>query len=728
VKKLSFCLLLLISVAAILYAEEVPVADTLITETGDTARMYLMPQIDVISNKSLFRDMPGSVDIIKRVDLEHFDATNGHEIFRHIPGINAVDEEGAGMRINLGIRGLDPNRSMNVLMLEDGIPLQLNPYGEPEMYYTPPIERMSGIEVLKGSGQIIFGPQTIGGVINYLTPDPPSEPEGVIGVKAGQYGYFSAHAGYGTTFGKAGFVINYLHKQAKDLGVSTFHIDDITGKFKLSLSEKSVLGMKFQFYNEVSNSTYVGITQPMFDQGQYYPIVAPDDELKVRRVAMNLTHKHFFSNRSMMSTTAYYYNIKRDWRRQDFSYSKSASNQSGVIWGDTTVANGALYMLNSARFRNRTFDVIGLESRFDHDYTIRKAGGTFTAGIRLLGENARDIELNTTKPTSQSGTMRADEERPGFAVSGFVHNRFDFSDKWHLTAGIRFEQYWYNRDIYFSGGKDTLIAAESNIFAAIPGLGLNFNPKEKIALFTGVHRGFSPPVVKSAISNTGEAYDLGPQLSWNYELGMRSEPHRGLNLEATFFYMDFDKQVIPVSESSGAAGTGLINGGKTRHLGVETHIRFDLGKWMTKDYSLYLEGNFTYVNAIFNNDRFLPSGSDTINVIGNALPYAPPYFGNITVGYVTPFGLDLMFSSSFVASQYADQQNTEEASADGRTGVIPRHYTLDFTAMYHIPKIKTKVNLSVKNLSNSRYIASRRPQGIKVGTPVFFTAGLEVNF
>jgi outer membrane receptor for Fe3+-dicitrate len=43
------------------------------------------------------------------------------------------------------------------------------------MYYTPSIDRMSSVEIVKGSGSILFGPQTIGGVINYITPDPPQE-------------------------------------------------------------------------------------------------------------------------------------------------------------------------------------------------------------------------------------------------------------------------------------------------------------------------------------------------------------------------------------------------------------------------------------------------------------------------------------------------------------------------------------------------------------------------
>jgi Fe(3+) dicitrate transport protein len=695
----------------------------------DSIRTIHMPQIEVLGHKNLFKDLPGSVEVIAKIELQRINATNGNEVFRRIAGIHVTEEEGAGMRANISIRGLDPDRSRNIQMLEDGIPLQLNPYGEPEMYYTPPIERMSSVEVMKGSGQIMFGPQTIGGVINYLTPDPPASSEGRVNIRTGQYGYFSTLVGYGNSFGKSGFIINYLHKQAKDLGVSSFRVDDVTGKFKVALSEKSILGLKFQLYNEISNSTYVGITQPMYDNGEYYPVLAPDDELKVRRYALSLSHKHFFNSKMQLSTTAYYYTITRNWRRQDFSSSKTAANQTGVIWGDTTIANGALYMLGGGRLRNRSFDVMGIESRYTQEYSLgSRAKGELAAGFRLLGEKAKDTELNITKTNSWSGTMRADEQRPGLAASGFFHNKFDILNKVNITAGVRFEQYWYQREILFASGKDTLIRAEEKQFAFIPGAGINYNPVDKLTLFTGVHRGYAPPVIKTAISNAGEAYDLGPQMSWNYEFGLRSEPTPGVSLETTMFLMDFSKQIIPVSESSGAAGTGLINAGQSRHIGVEAGVVADIGKMFKKNYSLYLGANFTFVDATFSKDRFQASGSDTFNIKGNYLPYAPKFLGNITAGYHAPFGLDIMISGNFIGDQFTDLLNTEIASANGRTGLIDQYYTLDASASYRITKINSAVNFAVKNLTNNRYIASRRPQGIKVGTPVFFTAGVDVRF
>lgn len=138
-------------------------------------KMNDFPQVDVIGRKpALVNQIPGSAIIITEVSLNNDKPFSGNEMFKKVTGINVVDEEGAGLRANIGIRGLDPDRSRNVLIMEDGVPIALAPYGEPEMYYTPAIDRMKSIEVLKGSGSILYGPQTIGGVINYITYDPPA--------------------------------------------------------------------------------------------------------------------------------------------------------------------------------------------------------------------------------------------------------------------------------------------------------------------------------------------------------------------------------------------------------------------------------------------------------------------------------------------------------------------------------------------------------------------------
>lgn len=123
----------------------------------------LLQQVVVSGSRvGVLRYLPGSVGLISASELAANQPISSNEVLRNIPGVHVVEEEGAGLRANIGVRGLDPDKSRNVLILEDGIPVALAPYGEPEMYFTPNIDRMHSLEVLKGNGSILFGLKPLG--------------------------------------------------------------------------------------------------------------------------------------------------------------------------------------------------------------------------------------------------------------------------------------------------------------------------------------------------------------------------------------------------------------------------------------------------------------------------------------------------------------------------------------------------------------------------------------
>ena len=184
------------------------------------------------------------------------------EALRKVTGVNARDEEGFGLRPNIGIRGLNPTRSTKVLLLEDGIPFTYAPYGDNASYYHPPIERFESIEVLKGSGQILYGPVTVGGVINYITPAPPLEPSGYISIMGGNRDYFNGHLNYGGTWRGTGLLFDYTRKQgegARDdqrTGLNDFNFKSVT-----TFGSRQALTIKANYYGERSNITYSGLRE-----------------------------------------------------------------------------------------------------------------------------------------------------------------------------------------------------------------------------------------------------------------------------------------------------------------------------------------------------------------------------------------------------------------------------------------------------------------------------------
>tara|TARA_R100000365_G_scaffold3244_1_gene10316 strand:+ start:14304 stop:15938 length:1635 start_codon:yes stop_codon:yes gene_type:complete len=418
-----------------------------------------MPEFSIIANKDrIFSQVPGAVNYLNKEDIKSLMPVSGNEVFRRVSGLNVVDEEGLGMRVNIGIRGLNPDRSRNVLMLEDGVPVALAPYGEPEMYYSPAIDRMAGVEILKGSGQILYGPQTIGGVVNYITPNAPETEQGSVQIQGGQGSFFSGLVNYGNTFGNTGLQVNLLRKSADNVGPTQFGITDFNTKFLFKLNEKSELGAKFGIYDERSNSTYIGLNQVMFDQGgQDFTRLAPDDRLDVSRYSLSFSHVYRFNPDFKLRTIAYGYTTTRNWNRQDFSINNSntpPSNWTGVVWGDTSIPGGAIFMRDGTGQRNRQFEVAGIEPRIELNHGLFGQKNELKAGVRFLVESAKEQRVNGTKAGVKSGNLIEDELRNGRAFSAYFQNETELGEKVSLHGGLRFENFNYERNIFrrnFSG-------------------------------------------------------------------------------------------------------------------------------------------------------------------------------------------------------------------------------------------------------------------------------------
>jgi Fe(3+) dicitrate transport protein len=694
-----------------------------------------MPQFAVIANRDrIFSKVPGSVDFLGKEEIKNLKPISGNEVLRRVAGVHVVDEEGAGMRVNIGIRGLDPDRSRSVLVLEDGVPVALAPYGEPEMYYSPAIDRMAGVEILKGSGQILYGPQTIGGVVNYITPNPPADQEGAVRIQGGKGGFYSGLINYGNTFGNTGFQVNLLNKGAKNIGPTDFKITDFNTKFLFNFNEKSELGLKLGVYNETSNSTYIGINQVMYDKGgNDFARLAPDDQLDVQRYSVSFNHVYRFNPNVKMRTLAYGYTTTRNWNRQDFSINANntpPANWTGVVWGDRSVPGGAIFMRNSTGNRDRQFAVGGIEPRLEVIHSLFSFKNELIVGARYLEEKALEQRINGTKAGVKSGNLVEDEQRDGKALSAYFQNSTDVSEKFSFNVGMRVENFDYDRNIFrrnFSGRgiRDTVLVAGSNITEIIPGAGFNFKPVKTVTVFGGVHKGFAPPRTKDAITSTGDALDLEAEKSWNYELGLRSMPTPWLFLEATAFLLDFSNQIIPVSESSGGLGFGVVNAGATRHQGLEGSVNIDISQLLnSKKWNVLYDVNVTYVDAYYNADRFI---SD-ININGNRTPYAPEWLVNSSLAVESNSGFGARLTANYTGAQFGDELNTITPSVDGLIGQIPSYFLVDAVVSYKIAPWNSAFNLSIKNLTDERYISTRRPQGIRVGLPRFITAGFEINF
>jgi len=745
--------LLAFSAAFALASPVAMAAEPLVVEGDDLdddadLRVERLPQIDVIGRRAQdVRSVPGSAAIVTEEDLRHQAPLSANEALRGIPGLSVRDEEGLGLRPNFGVRGLNPDRGRTLLVLEDGVPVSLAPYGEPELYYAPSIERMQRLELVKGSGSILFGPQTIGGVLNYITADPPRDLTLEAEARVGTHGYYLGRVAIGDTVGNVGYRFSVMHQRFAGHRGLNLELTDVDAKLRLELSPRSFLGLKLAVYDELSNATYVGLTTPQFEADPSANH-AVHDVLPVRRYSASATHNVMLSDAVLLQTTLYGYHTTRNWTRQDFdrsfvegrAYERIIDGQNRDVTGQGGYADdgSALFFRGTTGSRNRAFTVAGLEPRVTWDYRLgESARGELIGGVRLHSEVTSEQRLDGTTASTISGAMREDERRHGLALAAYVQNRFVISERLRISPGLRMESLWHGREVHRARVDGTPTdfdpprTEDSHVFALIPGLGLSWSITDEVTLFAGVHRGFAPPRTKDAITNDGQNLELEAEFSWNYELGLRLGVDRGLWAEVTGFVLDFQNQVIPPTEASGiltgdagAAERQLINGGDSLHAGAEIGVTFDPGRFFDLGFQLPLTLSYTYVHAEFG-DTWAEG------IAGNRLPYAPEHMVGGQLRFVHGSGLSLQANAHWIDAQFHDKANTVEATANGTNGIIPSRFLLDARVGFNLKEATgSDVELYVlaKNLTDAQYIASRAPQGIQPGMFRHIVGGVRGRF
>jgi len=676
----------------------------------------------VVDTPETLRRIPGSVDILDPRALESSRVFTVNEALRKVTGVFVREEEGFGLRPNIGIRGLNPTRSTKVLLLEDGIPLTYAPYGDNASYYHPPVDRFESIEVIKGSGQILYGPMTIGGVINYITPKPPERPSGVLTLVGGNRDYLNAHMSYGGTWGGTGLLLDYMRKQGEGSRENTrTGLNDANVKIVTALGPRQALTIKGNYYGENSQVTYSGLR---LDEYLTNPRQNPflNDRFFGDRYGLSATHAYVLRDELVLTTNVYGSLFFRDWWRQ-----ASNSNQRPNRRGDPG-CRGMEDLLTTCgnEGRVRKYYTWGIEPRlraFGRFFGVR---GETEFGFRAHFERQDRKQMNGQAPTARTGTLVEDNERKNQAYAGFVQHRFMFG-RWTITPGLRLEHVRYERTNRLAN-RGAGATGRTHLTEIIPGIGVTFAPASHTTIFGGVHRGFAPPRTEDIITNMGGTVDLDPERSWTYEVGIRTWPISGVKLEATFFRMDFQNQIVPASVAGGIGAT-FTNAGETRHQGVEFTGRVDFGSLLKMAHNVYVRVAGTYVpTAEFVGVRLssIP-GFQNVSVSGNRLPYAPRHLANIELGYAHPRGLELLLEAVHVGDQFGDDLNTVEPTPDGQRGMLPAYTIWNLTANYRLESRGLTFFVTAKNLFDRLFIADRT-RGILPGFPRLVQGGMKIRF
>ena len=657
------------------------------------AESILLPRIDIIAGgENAIEQQPGSVSIVGPTQLQQIQPLSTEDALRTVPGVHIKGEEESGIVANIGIRGLSA-ADYKSLILEDGVPVAPGLFVGNGRYYNPRIQRMSEIEVLKGAAALRYGPNTIGGVVNYKTKDP-IDGFAISGrVGSHQYRETNVEAGTQTPSGEAKVGLFYTRAESDGFQNKGFDMEDLMLKGGMQLGDKQWLGAKFTYHKNDANISYRGLFLGEYKAGaKYNP--APDDYFLTERKSFDLNHLWEINSDVSLSTLVYWSEMNRDYWR--FAVNNAASQAAGRwVYTDSVAGN------------NRSFERVGLDSRLTVNHKTFGIGNQAEIGIRIMDEEMVDQQINATRANPRSGTISTDRVDSAVSYALFVQNRFDVTDRLSITPGLRIESYEQKRRDRRNSAND----GRSSNTEYLPGVGATYKLSAEAQLYGSVYKAFSPPLNSQSIV-TGVDQQLDAERSNNVEVGVRGRSGNA-RYEVTAFQMDFDNQITPAI----SGGLTNANAGSTMHRGMEAAFGY---AWAN---GISLDANMTWIpTADYREDR----GGGILR--GNRLPYSPEWLANVTLAY-TKGPLRTALIGRYVDEQYGDGDNSEPITGSGNAiwkGKLDSYYTVDLTASYDVNK-QFRVFGAIKNLTDERYIASLR-QGIYAGPERFFELGARYAF
>ncbi len=721
-------------------------------------------QINIIgSNKDALKKIPGSATLIGKKFLDETTPIDAMEVLRRVPGASIRFQDAAGLTPNIGFRGVSNEESRKTLILEDGILTSLSPYGQPESYYIPQIDRIQRVEVVKGSGSILFGPSTIGGIVNFVTRKPPTKPTLFSKSVGGENGFISNFTQYGGTFGKTTLDVSTNYKQGDGYrDYQKFNVRDFYFKIAHEINEKHNVFLKLGQNIQEAESTYLGLTEGLYwKNSRINP--AQFDKKYLNRSSFVIGHEYNLNLDFRLITRIYSNSAVRNWQRQDFTYNNL--NQFGVESAPPSdlflayspspigVRTGdVIFMRNSSPLREQSFHVGGLDVKLEWKKEILGLKNEMDLGFRVHGENNRVNTKSIPFPLITDGFPTNQQDRKATAYSIYFQDRISLTDKIKIMPGVRYE--WIRQGVYTKRRQatstdvrdrrainvgDTLFVnqgAETYTKVLLGGFGITYDFTDSFNWFAGVHKGFSPPTYGTAISPTGQDYRLKQESSTNYETGVRGDIKPYLYTEIVGYVLYFSDQIINTNEIGGEVGTRPLNSGKSIHRGSENTVSFDFGKFFNSSFSIPLDLIYTHTKAnsisytpfpyttrtdgtiqlvdrpaYFFDNKFHLINNDTNR---NYLPYVPMNTYTIALG-VSKKGYYFRGEYQYIGKQYSDLINSPNQSTDGNRGVIPEIGLVNVSLGYKHPEKKWSVFLTGKNLQDREYISGRLPIGIQVG-------------
>lgn len=720
------------------------------TATAQDALRTLEPMM-VVGSQEGIRELPGSASFVEAVQFRERGQTNLARITARVPSVFVRDEDGFGNFANISLRGVDGTRSNKVTLMEDGILTAPSPYAAPAAYYSPRAARMAGIEFLKGSSQVRFGPQTTGGVVNFLSTPVPHESENQFYSRTtyGSENTFFNHTWYGdsqsTDAGTFGYLLE-LHSMftdgfrkidgtSKDTG-----FDLIEPMLKVFWQPNTALEQRFEvkvgFTDFEANESYSGITVGDLRNNpdrRYASTQFDHHDAEQWRTYLKWTASP--TDQLRVESDVYFNQFQRNWDKLDGL--RGTGLRTNV--GQALMHTPSLAVLQGfgtgeifTRDAFRDHEAYGWQNQVNLGFDTGDISHDLAIGLRLHYDRAGGTNQQIFYTSNGNGTFGpANPTAIGsaglaevFATALFIEDSIKIGDL-TLRPGIRYES------LRVGNTTGAGVHRAGDEYLLMGGMGANYTLDEENTVFGGIYRGQSPANPSGYLAGTESEESLG------FELGHRYQKE-ALRTELVGFFTDFDSLIAPLVGEGGGGLTPSANGGSAESWGFEALAEYDLGEAASWSYGLPVYLSATYTNAEFSDisGSRLGNGAGIFSgaTNGNEVPYIPEW--KLAAGIsLTDEKWAIHLDASFLTSTWGTGYNSDPrlndngslASLSAVDGKIDSLFLLDLTGHYQLND-EVKLVGGVQNILDTQKIVSRAPLGPRANAPRMIFAGLELEF
>lgn len=670
--------------------------------------------------------------ILLELSMANLASNNARQIYNQIPGLNIYQNDDAGLQLNIGGRGLNPNRTSNFNTRQNGYDISADALGYPESYYTPPAEGLKEIQILRGAASLQYGTQ-FGGLINFIMKKPNySEDLEILSRNTlGSNNLFTNFTSLSSTGNKLNYYGYVNYKKGDGFrNNSGFKSTNTFQYLEYKINSKTLLSSELTYMNYLAQQAG-GLSDEMFKTDHLQSNRARN-WFEVEWLMYNLKFKKEFSNYTNFSFSFFGLEAKRNslgFRTNRVSQVDSGEERD-LIKGD--------------------FSNFGFESRLLTNYSLLNKKSLFLLGLKYYnsnsssvqgpGSNGFDANFNFKNSLYPNYNNQSNYSYPNENIAIFAENIIYLGDKISLTPGIRYENIITNskgfyRKINLDGAGNVIFNEKfdesdkkSRNFLLV-GLGFSYKANRNLEVYSNFSENYRS-VTFADISTINPAYAINPEIDdekgYTFDIGIRGNYKKKISYDANIFLLKYEDRIGFIQKvfSDGNVKSERGNVGNARINGIESLFDFDLNEMFLKnnDFDLNYFINYSLINS-----KYLKSNQ--VGIEGKSVEFVPKH--NLKTGLKFGYkNLSFNIQYSYISKQFTDSSNAEEGNLSGVIGQIPEYRLLDFSVAYKLKKVKFESG--VNNLLNEKYFTRRATgypgPGIIPSAPRNMYVTIEIKF